>query len=148
VVGDAVGRVFFHGLGAGQMPTASAVVADLIDTVVGRTAITFRTSELWSSDREAPVAARDPAKIPGRFYLRLNVEDRPGVLARIAGILGRQHISIASVIQHETEEEDDNVVPLVIMTHSAPEGAMTESTDKIDRLSFVRGETVRMRVRD
>ena len=48
VVGDAVGRVFFHGLGAGQMPTASAVVADLIDTVVGRTAITFRTLELWS----------------------------------------------------------------------------------------------------
>ncbi len=47
-VGDAVGRVFFHGLGAGQMPTASAVVADLIDTVVGRTAITFRTLELWS----------------------------------------------------------------------------------------------------
>ena len=53
VVGDAVGRVFFHGLGAGQMPTASAVVADLIDTVVGRTAITFRTLNLWSSEGEA-----------------------------------------------------------------------------------------------
>ena len=47
VRGDAVGRLFFHGLGAGQMPTASAVVADMIDTVVGRTAITFRTLELW-----------------------------------------------------------------------------------------------------
>ena len=78
VVGDAVGRVFFHGLGAGQMPTASAVVADLIDTVVGRTAITFRTLDLWSDEREAPVAIRDPAKVPGRFYLRFNVEDRPG----------------------------------------------------------------------
>ena len=55
VVGDAVGRVFFHGLGAGQMPTASAVVADLIDTVVGRTAITFRTLELWSDERQARV---------------------------------------------------------------------------------------------
>ena len=49
VVGDAVGPVFFHGLGAGQMPTASAVVADMIDTAVGRTAITFRTLELWSN---------------------------------------------------------------------------------------------------
>jgi len=148
VVGDAVGRVFFHGLGAGQMPTASAVVADLIETIVGRTAITFQTLGLWSAEREAPVAARDPAKIPGRFYLRLNIEDRPGVLARVAGILGRHDISIASVIQHETGEENGNVVPLVIMTHSAPEGAMTEATDRIDQLPFVHADTVRMRVRD
>ncbi len=148
VVGDSVGRVFFHGLGAGQMPTASAVVADLIDTVVGRTAITFRTLELWSDEKAAPVAARDPDKIPGRFYLRLNVEDRPGVLAKIAGILGRHDISIASVIQHETEEETDDVVPLVIMTHTAAEGAMTSAIDQIDDLSFVRAGTVRMRVRD
>ena len=148
VVGDAVGRVFFHGLGAGQMPTASAVVADLVDTVVGRTAITFRTLELWSDERIAPVAARDPAKIPGRFYLRLNVEDRPGVLANIAGILGRHEISISSVIQHETEEGPDDVVPLVIMTHLGPEGAMSQAIDEIGQLSFVRPGTVRMRVRD
>lgn len=148
VVGDAVGRVFFHGLGAGQMPTASAVVADLIDTVVGRTAITFRTLELWSDERIAPVAARDPAKIPGRFYLRLNVEDRPGVLARIAGILGRHEISISSVIQHETGEGADGVVPLVIMTHSASEGAMSRALEEIDGLSSARPGSVRMRVRD
>ncbi|MHC4407316.1 MAG: homoserine dehydrogenase [Planctomycetota bacterium] len=147
VIGDAVGRVFFHGLGAGQMPTASAVVADLIDTVVGRSAITFQTLELWSDQRLAPVAARDPAKIPGRFYLRLAVEDRPGVMARIAGILGRHEISIASVIQHETEEESAQVVPLVIMTHSAPEGAVTEAIREIDELSIVHVPTVRMRVR-
>ena len=149
VVGDAVGRVFFHGLGAGQDPTASAVVADLIDTVVGRTAITFRTLELWSDEQVAPVAARDPAKIPGRFFLRLSVEDRPGVLANIAGMLGRHDISIASVIQHETDDaSDDNVVPLVIMTHTAPEGAMTSAIREIDPLPFVHAGTVRMRVRD
>ncbi len=148
VVGDAVGRVFFHGLGAGQMPTASAVVADLIDTVVGRTAITFRTLDLWSDEREAPVAARDPAKIPGRFYLRLNVEDRPGVLAQIAGILGRHQISIASVIQHEAEQGSGGVVPLVIMTHSAPEGAVSAAVQEIDGLPVVHAGTVRMRVRD
>lgn len=148
VVGDAVGPVFFHGLGAGQMPTASAVVADLIDTLVGRTAITFRTLGLWSNGREAPVAVRDPAAVPGRFYLRFQVDDRPGVLAEIAGVLGRHGISIASVIQHETEEDADGVVPLVIMTHAAPEGAVDGAMTSIDQMPCVRPVSVRMRVRD
>src|SRR6185295_7053243 len=64
VVGDAVGRVFFSGLGAGQMPTASAVVSDLIDTVVGRAAITFRTLELWSKV-EPRVAKSDHGNVAG-----------------------------------------------------------------------------------
>ena len=148
VVGDAVGQVFFQGLGAGQMPTASAVVADLIDTVLGRTAITFRALNLWSQDREVPVAARDPAKIAGRFYLRLHVEDRPGVLAEIAGILGRNDVSLSSVIQHETEEEANGVVPLVIMTHAAPEGKISRAIETIDQLPCTRAKTVRMRVGD
>jgi homoserine dehydrogenase len=146
VVGDAVGKVFFHGLGAGQMPTASAVVADLIDTLVGRTAITFRTLDLWSKQRPAMVAARDPDKIPGRFYLRFNVNDHPGVLAELAGVLGRHEISIASVIQHETEEGTEGIVPLVIMTHSAPEGAMRAALRNIDQMPFVHPGSVRMRV--
>jgi homoserine dehydrogenase len=148
VVGDAVGRVFFHGLGAGQMPTASAVVADLIDTVVGRAAITFRTCHLWSTEGEPPVAIRDPDKVPSRFYLRFNVDDRPGVMAEIAGILGRQAISIASVIQHETEEENGGAVPLIFMTHTAPEGAVRRAVETISVLSSVHPGSVRMRVRD
>jgi homoserine dehydrogenase len=148
VVGDAVGRVFFHGLGAGQMPTASAVVADLIDTVIGRKAITFRRLNLWSADGEAPVCIRDPSKVPGRFYLRFNVDDRPGVMSDITGILGMHGISIASVIQHETEEDSSNVVPLVIMTHTMPEGAMHEAMQTIGQLASVHPGSVRMRVRD
>jgi homoserine dehydrogenase len=149
VVGDAVGRVFFHGLGAGQMPTASAVVADLMDTVIGRTAITFRTLNLWSNQCEKPpVALRDPEKVPGRFYLRFNVDDRPGVMAEMAGILGRHDISIASLIQHETAEESRGVVPLVFMTHSATEGAMRRAMENIGVLSSVHPGSVRMRVRD
>jgi len=148
VVGDAVGRVFFHGLGAGQMPTASACVADLIDTVIGRTAITFRTLELWSDNRTAPVTLRDQAAVPGRFYLRFNVDDRPGVMAEIAGILGRHKISIASVIQHETEEESEGVVPLVIMTHTSSEGAMHQAMEAINCLASIHPGSVRMRVRD
>jgi homoserine dehydrogenase len=130
------------------MPTASAVVADLIGTVVGRTAITFRTLELWSDQREAPVTLRDPAKVPGRFYLRFNVDDRPGVMAELAGVLGRYEISIASLIQHETEEETHGVVPLVIMTHSAAEGAMSGALAAINQLPCVHPGTVRMRVHE
>jgi len=147
VVGDAVGPVFFHGLGAGQMPTASAVVADMIDTVVGRTAITFRTLELWSQ-REALVKPRDPAKISGRYYLRFNVDDRPGVMAEITGVLGRRGISIASVIQHEPSAEDATMVPLVIITHRTTEGAAEAAIAEIEQLGSVRGGAVRMRIRD
>jgi homoserine dehydrogenase len=147
VVGDAVGPVFFHGLGAGRMPTASAVVADLIDTVVGRTAITFRTLELWSQ-REARVALRDPKKIVGRFYLRLNVEDRPGVMADITGVLGRRGISIASVIQREPPSDEQAVVSLVIITHDTLESATVSAIDEIDRLQCVRPGSVRMRILD
>ncbi|HEV3137370.1 MAG TPA: homoserine dehydrogenase, partial [Pirellulales bacterium] len=147
VVGDAVGRVFFSGLGAGQMPTASAVVADLIDTVVGRSEITFRTLELWSK-QSARVPASDYGSVSGRYYLRFNVADRPSVLAEIAGALGKENISIASVIQHEAEEGSRGVVPLVIMTHNTTEGALGRAIDAIDQLAFMRGRSVRMRVRD
>ena len=147
VVGDAVGHVFFQGLGAGQMPTASAVVADLINTLLGRTAITFRASGLWSDARKAVSAAREPAKIPGRFYLRLNADDKPGVMAELTGVLARHEISIASVIQHETEEEENRgTVPVVIMTHVAAEGAMAAAIEAFDKLHCVRSGIVRMRV--
>jgi len=148
VVGDAVGPVFFHGLGAGQMPTASAVVADMIDTAVGRTGLTFRTLNLWSQD-EARVKQLDHKQLPGRYYLRFTVEDRPGVLAEITGVLGKHQISIASVIQHEpTGDGAGRVVPLVIMTQQAKEGAVQAAVAEIDRLKCVRPASVRMRVLD
>ena len=148
IVGDAVGRVFLHGLGAGQMPTASACVADLIDTLLGRTAITFSALELWSDKRQAAVTLRDPAGVSGRYYLRFQVEDRPGVMAEIAGILGRHKISIASLIQHETAKEAGGTVPLVIMTHATSEGAICEALQAITCLSSVRQGSVRLRVRE
>lgn len=147
VLGDAVGKVFFHGLGAGQMPTASAVVADMIDTVVGRTAITFRTLELWSQ-RYAAVSPRDPNKVPGRYYLRFDVDDSPGVMSEVTGVLGRNGISIASVIQHASDPPESELVPLVIMTHSTTDGAVLQSVAELERLPCVHGDCVRMRVRD
>ncbi len=145
VVGDAVGRVFYHGLGAGQMPTASAVVADLIDTSVGRTQITFGNLELWS-DRTPTTDVRAQRDLPGRYYLRWQVDDRPGVMAKITGILGEHSVSIASVIQHEAESDDASDVPLVIMTHQTTEGAVGDALAAIHRLPFVRSRAVKMRV--
>ncbi len=146
VVGDFVGPVFLHGLGAGRNPTASAVVADMIDTAVGRTRITFRTLGLWSN-RDAGVVIRDHAKLPGRYYLRFTVEDHPNVLSQITGALGRHRISIASVIQHEPPGDGEGgTVPLVMMTHQTTEGATAAAVQEIDRLECVRPNSVRMRV--
>ncbi len=147
VVGDAVGPIFFHGQGAGQMPTASAVVADMIDMAVGRMQITFRSLELWSQ-RESRFAVLDHDRVLSRFYLRFTVEDRPSVLAQIAGVLGRHEVSIASVLQREPEHAGDDVVPLVIMTHQTPEGAARRAIEEIDRLDSVRPGSVKMRVVD
>ena len=88
VVGDAVGPLFFHGLGAGQMPTASAVVADLIDTVVGRAPITFRTLELWSKQAAAVRAAAITPSRPAGSICGSTSTIGPGVMAEIAGDLG------------------------------------------------------------
>ncbi len=148
VVGDAVGRVFFHGLGAGQMPTASAVVSDVIGTILGRMAITFNVLNLWSPNRLQSIQPRDPAKISGRYFLRLNVDDRPGVMAEITSVLGKYKISIASVIQHETDESQTGCVPLIIMTHHTEEGMVRDALQAINMLSSVHPGTVRMRVRD
>ncbi len=145
VQGDAVGRLFFHGLGAGRMPTASAVVADLIDTAVGRAQITFRALDLWSQ-RVSGIASCNHGQVRGRYYLRFDVADSSGVLAEITGILGRHQISIASVIQHEPSEPFDGFVPLVIMTHEATDGEASAAIAEIDKLRVVRGNSVRMRV--
>ena len=147
VVGDAIGPIFFQGLGAGQMPTASAVVGDLIDTVLGRTTVTFNSLELWSKDRQA-TPLKSPREFYGKSYLRLFVEDRPGVLHEISGLFGKHEISIASLIQHESDDDSDDPVPLILTTHEVREGDLLEAVDAIEKLACVKGKIVRMRVRD
>ena len=144
VVGDAVGEVVLLGRGAGEMPTASAVVGDVIDTVLGRAKTTFDTLKLWSKDRPSQ-PTKNPADIFGKNYLRFLVEDRPGVLAEITNILGQHDISIASVLQQEIDSEDSPVT-LIIMTHTAREGDMLDAISKIDALPCTFGKTIRMRV--
>ena len=147
IVGDAVGPVFFQGQGAGQMPTASAVVGDLIDTVLGRTAITFNTLGLWSKHRSI-TPLKSPQEFYGKSYLRLFVEDQPGVLHEISGLFGKHDISIASLIQHENADDSDDPVPLILTTHEVREGDLLEAVDAIEKLACVKGKIVRMRVRD
>jgi homoserine dehydrogenase len=143
VVGDAVGDTLFYGRGAGMMPTASAVVGDLIDVAVGRAERTFATLGLWSESAPPPRLA-PPNQVRSRYYLRFTIADRPGVLATIAHVLGEHGISIASVIQHDPGDDapEDSPVPLVIMTHLAIEADLTAALQEIDRLDVVHAESV------
>jgi homoserine dehydrogenase len=142
VVGDAVGDTLYYGRGAGQMPTASAVVADLIDMAVGRAQRTFQTLRLWSGNGGS-IALRPSSTVRSRFYLRLLIQDRPGVLADIARELAQHQISISSVIQHEAlEEHEGDIVPLVIMTHTALTGSFRAAVAEIDRLGGVSAPSV------
>jgi homoserine dehydrogenase len=124
-------------------------VADLIDTAVGRTKITFQTLEYFSGELHPRVLLRDADSLPARFYFRLQVANHPGTLAAIATVLERHSISIASVIQHESEVTgpEHDLVPLVIMTHEASEGEARQASEEIAALPAVNGEVIRLRVK-
>ena len=126
-----------------MMPTASAVVGDLIDVVVGRAGLTARALNPWPDDAPLPRLTPD-SLVRRRYYLRFTVADRPGVIGAIAQILGEHGISIASVIQHDTgdNEPPDSPVPLVIMTHAAAESEMSGALAKIDSLPVLKAPCV------
>lgn len=151
VFGDAVGETLFYGRGAGMLPTASAVVGDLIDVVVGRAELTSNILNLWSNDRCEPSHRRARSdEVRSRYYLRFTIADRPGVLASLARVLGDYAISIASVIQHDPGENDGpgSPVPLVIMTHQATEAGVVAALEHIDKLDVVYAPSVRLGVEE
>jgi homoserine dehydrogenase len=148
VVCDAVGDTLYYGQGAGMMPTASAVLADVIDLAIGRAQRTFQTQRLWSG-AENGVVLRTGEAVRTRFYLRASIVDRPGVLADIARELAQHGISISSVIQHEApDDREDQSVPLVIMTHTAATGNFRAAIANIDRLAHVAAPSVYFPVAD
>ena len=133
VVGDMVKDTLLCGPGAGQMPTASAVVSDLIDLALGRAQITFQHMKLWAPDRG--IGLRSPSEIQSRFYIRANVEEQAGTLASVAGILGKEKISVASIVQHEQLATQRGLaVPIVIITHAANLGSIRRAVQHIDDL--------------
>jgi homoserine dehydrogenase len=146
--GDAVGRTWYSGAGAGQMPTASAVVADLIDVATGRASLTFPRMDLWQ--QRPSFSVQPPPEVANRYYLRFNVLDRLHVFADIADILGRNGISLASIIQHEAPESEggESIVPLVVMTHRTTYGRLLAADAELDRLDSLRSPRIRMPVAD
>lgn len=145
--GDAVGPTMYYGAGAGAEPTASAVIADLVDVVRTMTADPMhRVPHLAVVPDEVedlpvvPIEAVDAA-----YYLRIAVLDRPGVLARIAQILADNDISIEAMMQKEMTE-DERTLPIVMLTHKVRERAMNRAIADIEALDTVRGSVVRMRV--
>ena len=146
IVGDATGSLMFYGRGAGQLPTASAVVSDVVE--IAQNILYQRPSR----PSHIPAIAGEGLKIRPmdevrtRYYLRVMAVDKPGVLSKVSGILGSHDISIASVIQKGRHARAS--VPVVMMTHEAVEGAMRRALAEIDALDVVSGRTVCLRVEE
>ena len=142
VQGDVVGETLFYGSGAGQDPTSSAVIADIADAAAridSRDGAGFVTHGLYGK----PLPVTDSVS---KYYLRVEAEDRPGVLARIAKVLGEHGIGILSVIQPEDHEEE--YAPIVLMLHFAPFGKVRDALAEISEMDCVRHDPVLLRVED
>ncbi len=148
VHGAALGPTMYYGQGAGSLPTATAVIADLVAAVRDRTVGPRVRVPPWGVPQRAlrRLPIRRLAELESEYYLRVMALDRPGVLARIAGILGRHDISIASVIQKERRA--GTTVPIVLRTHRALERDVSRALAAIDRLAAVKGHPVSIRIED
>ena len=145
VDGDIVGQTLYYGRGAGRQATASAVLSDLADVARAWAAGTGLQIALPDKPAAGLNTQANGAEVV-RCYLRLALLDQPGMLARVAQILGAHQISIASVMQKETSV--GNQVPVVIVTHRAPESAFQQALAQIDQLEIVGAPTVRLRIED
>lgn len=147
VMGDAVGPTLYYGAGAGSEPTASAVVADVVDVVRALTTdpgnrvphLAFQPDEL----SDLPILSIEDVETA--YYLRMQVEDKPGVVAKIAGILAEEGISIEAIQQKEPAE-DATMLPLVMLTHKVFERQMNQAIGRIESLETVAGQVARIRV--
>jgi homoserine dehydrogenase len=143
VRGDVVGDTLYYGRGAGQDPTASAVLSDLADAALDlKTGTKGRVPAFVPHECKGCVQKID--EVVSRYYLRLNVVDRPGTLAKIATILGSLKIGISSVIQPEGHEGES--VPLIFMMHDAPNAAMKKALARIAKVPVVKGPPMMIRV--
>jgi homoserine dehydrogenase len=146
VVGDAVGSTMFYGRGAGDMPTGSAVVSDIID--IGRDILAgcADRSPVTAFRERKTLTIRKMDDITSCYYLRFSAMDKPGVLSRISGVLGKNNISISSVIQKGRGEAE--AVPLVMMSHEAVERDVRKALEEINKMDCVAGATVVIRVEE
>ncbi len=147
IEGDAVGPTMFYGQGAGEMPTASAVVADIVDIARDLLkGVRRRVPPFSYENLERDVQVKPMDEVVTRYYMRFTAQDRPGVLSKISGILAKRGISIESVIQKGRRER--GTVPVVMMTHEAKERDVRLALSEIDNLEVIGGKTVLLRVED
>jgi len=145
VRGDVVGDTLFYGRGAGKDATASAVLSDLADAALDlKFGTKHRVPPFVPHELDGAVAPIE--EVVSRYFVRLNVQDVPGTLAKIAAIFGAAKIGISSVIQPEGHEGAS--VPLILMLHDAPNGAVTKALKKIGQLPVVKSKPVMLRVED
>jgi homoserine dehydrogenase len=142
VRGDAVGDTLFYGRGAGKDATASAVLSDMADAALDLANGTTRIPPFVPHDSDGRVAPI--GEVVSRYYVRLSVVDKPGVMAKVAAILGTAKIGIASIIQPEGHEGES--VPLILMLHDATNAAMAKALAKIAKLPAVKAKPVLIRV--
>ena len=142
VDGDAVGSTLYYGRGAGDMPTGSAVVADIAD--IARNIVNGVPGRALFLSSPKPKNLMKMDDVRSMYYFRFSALDRPGVLSKISGILGKYNISIVSVIQKGRHE--GKAVPLVVLTHMAREKDVVSAIREINRLSVVAGKTAIVRV--
>ena len=147
VIGDAVGPTLYYGAGAGAEPTASAVVADLVDVVRAMTADPENRVPHLAFQPQAisDISVRNMDDVETAYYLRLYAVDRPGVLANITAILGKLDISIEAIIQKEPEPGASHV-PVIFLTQRVRERNMNEAIKKIESLDAIDGKVFRIRV--
>jgi homoserine dehydrogenase len=147
VKGDAVGPTLYYGAGAGAEPTASAVVADVIDVVRALTSDPEnRVPHLaFQADSLADIPVLPADKFKTSYYLRLHAEDRPGVLADVTKILANHQISIEAIIQKESFG-DETAIPVIMLTHMTLEKEMNEAIAEIEALQTVTGKVNRIRL--
>ena len=147
VQGDAVGPTLYYGAGAGDEPTASAVVADIVDVVRVLTSdpenrvphLAFQANSL----SDLPILSME--EVETAYYLRMQAKDEAGVLADVTRILGDKGISIEAIIQKEPEG-DSTEANVIMLTHTVVEKQMNEAIQKIESLSTISGEVVRIRM--
>ncbi len=150
VQGDAVGTTLYYGKGAGAEPTASAVIADLVD--IARLAAADKAHRVphlaFQADAMSDLPVVPMSEVVTSYYLRLSVADEPGVLAKVTGILAQSGISIDAVLQREADKvggEGATQTDLIILTHDTREGTMNEALALMQALPTVKGPIHRIR---
>lgn len=145
VKGDFVGNTMFYGPGAGERPTASAIVGDIVDLskdLLLQEDEKYGTRAISLTQKVRFIPIED---VKSRFYLRFMTKDIPGVLSMISGVLAENNISISSMVQLESHEKD-NYVPIVLLTHEALEKSMEQALQKIVKFDFVKENYLRLRI--